>query len=131
MALTDQQLADTRYYMGYSVAGNSTASPFRELAYSDVSYMGLSLDYRLADLADVEEARLTGFFLLNLALREAEVQAAAANLGTASASVWTHNKNEIAERRGLYTALRLELCRFLGFPPGSGLAQTGNQLLRS
>ncbi len=131
MALTDQQLADVRYYCGYSVAGNAMASPFRELAYSDVSYMGLSLDYRLADLSDVEEAKLTGFFLVHLPLREAEIQAAGSNLDTASAAVWTHNKDEIKERRALYTALRLELCRFLGFPPGSGLAQTGNQLLRS
>ncbi|CAH2606422.1 conserved protein of unknown function (plasmid) [Rhodovastum atsumiense] len=131
MALTAQQIADTRHYMGYSVAGDDASRPWRELAYSNVSYMGLSLDYRLAHLSAEEEARLTGFFLVNLAAREQEIQDAAGNLDTAAAAVWTHNLNEITDRRALFNALRLELCRFLGFPPGSGLQQAGNKLIRS
>ncbi|CAH2603202.1 conserved protein of unknown function [Rhodovastum atsumiense] len=129
MTLTAQQLADVRHYMGYSVAGDAASRPWGEPAYSGASGMGMSLEYRLAHLSAEEEARLAGFFLASLAARERDIQDAAATLDTAAAAAWNRNPNEIAERRALFTALRLDLCRFLGFPPGSGLA-TGNRLVR-
>lgn len=130
MALTDQQRTDVRYYMGYSVAGDPDASPYRELAYSNVSYMGLSLDYRLDNLTASEEARITGFFLPNLTLRESEIQGAAANLDTDRAAVWTRNRDEVADRTHLFTQLRRDLCGFLGFPAGSALSRA-NRLVRA
>ena len=128
MALTDQQLVDVRRYMGYSVSGNTAFYPYRELVYSDVSYYSLSLDTRLANLSTEEEFTLTSYFLLHLPLREAEIQAAQDNLDTDSLSCglpgkggWTHNRNEVSDRRELFNRLRLDLCAFLGFAPGRAL----------
>ena len=140
MALTADQKSAVRYYMGYSASGSGTALfDYRELGYSQVSHMGISLDGttdqpnggRLNNLNSWEESRITSYFLVNLPLREAEVQSAAANLDTERAAVWTHNPAEIAQRTALYTDLRLELCRFLGFPPGSGLQASSNRLVRA
>jgi hypothetical protein len=130
MTLSAQQLVDCRRWMGYSVSGNDASNPFRELVYSDVSYMGLSLDYRLANLSAEEENTVTTYFLTNLAKREQEIQDAACNLDTDVAAVWTHNKNEISDRTGLFNSLRRDLCTFLGFKPGPNLAVT-NRLVRA
>jgi hypothetical protein len=130
MTLSAQQLVDCRRWMGYSLSGNTTASGFRELVYSDVSYLGLSLDYRLANLSAEEENTLTTYFLANLAKREQEIQEAACNLDTDQAAVWKHNRNEISDRRDLFTALRRELCTFLGFEPGPQLGSS-NRLVRA
>lgn len=127
MALTAQQLVDVRRYMGYSVTGNTATESYAELVYSDVSYFGISLDTRLANLSTEEEFTVTSYFLLNLPLREAEIQAAADNLDTDRAAVWTRNKIEVADRRELFSRLRLDLCSFLGFAPGRGL-QTGRMV---
>jgi hypothetical protein len=134
MALTSQQKMLIRNYMGYSVSGDSTYYPLRELAYSDVSYMGIALDTadgqgRLNHLSSDEESRITGYFLPNLTARETEIQGASSLLGTAAAAVWTRNVNEIAERKSLFADLRRELCVFLGFPPGPSLGG-GNRLSR-
>jgi len=64
---------------------------FVRLVYSDVSYLGLSLDYSLANLSAEEENTLTTYFLANLAKREQEIQDAACNLDTDVAAVWTHS----------------------------------------
>ena len=118
MTLTNQQLVDVRRFCGYSVTGDTTSAPFRELVYSDVAYMTMSLDYRLQHLSAEEEGVLVATYLTPLALREQEIQGAADNLDTAQAAVWTHNANEMADRVGLFNYLRRQLCGFLGFPPG-------------
>lgn len=132
MALTAQQIVDIRYYMGYSVKGNAAYAPFAELVYSDVSYMGISLDGddlgvggRLANLSAEEEGRMTSYFLPNLALRETEIQAASVLLMVDRAGPFRRNAQEVAEREHLFRSLRLALCRFLGFPPGTGLRVGG------
>lgn len=138
MALTSAQKMLVRAYMGYSVAGIGTSLySTRELAYSDVSFMGVSLDGstdqpnggRLNNLTADEENRITTFYLPNLQTREQDIQDATSNLDTDIAAVWHRNKNEIGDRVSAYTALRIELCRFLGFPPGSGL-KAGGTLVR-
>ncbi len=115
--------------MGYSLTGNSTAAPFRELVYSNVSYMGISLDYRLANLSAEEEGVVVNTYLTPLILRETEIQGAASNLDTAQAAVWTRNSSEVSDRINLFNYLRRQLCVFLGFPPGPQLA-TGNRVVR-
>jgi hypothetical protein len=130
MTLTNQQVVDARRYMGYSVSGNSTSTPYREPVYSSVSLASLSIDYRLANLAPEEESTLTTFYLANLYKREQEIQDAACNLDTDVAAVWTHNKNEVSDRRDLFNQLRRDLCTFLGFDPGPQLG-SGNRLVRS
>lgn len=136
MSLTAQQRVDIRYYMGYSVTGSALYAAYRELVYSDVSYMGIALDDptgaggRLQNLSVEEENRITGYFLPNLALREQEIQDAAANLDTDKAAVWTRNRSEVPDRQMLFMELRRDLCHFLGFAAGPGL-RGGNRLVRA
>lgn len=130
MALTSAQIVAVRRYCGYSLSGNTTSLSYREPVYSNVGLSSLSLDYRLANLSTDEEAAVTGFYLANLYLREQEIQDAASNLDTDEAAVWKHNKQEISDRRELFNQLRLDLCNFLGFSPGRGLANT-NRLVRA
>src|ERR1700679_2513032 len=130
MTLTNQQVVDTRRYCGYSVTGNTTSTPYREPAYSDVTLASLSLDYRLANLAPEEENTLTTYYLANLYLREAEIQDASCNLDTDAAAVWKHNKDEIRDRTDLFNQLRRDMCDFLGFAPGRALMNT-NRLIRA
>lgn len=115
--------------MGYSVSGDSVSQPFRELAYSNVSYMGVSLDYRLQHLSPEEESVVVATYLTPLALREQEIQGTADNLDTESAAVWKHNANELSDRIALFNYLRRQLCTFLGIPPGPQLGG-GNRVTR-
>jgi hypothetical protein len=128
MALTAQQLVDVRRFCGYSLSGNATAQPYRELIYSDVSYMGLSLDYRLDNLSPEEETVITTKYLPNLNAREREIQCAAQNLDTDIAAIWTHNKSEVSDRVDLFNYLRRQLCSFLGFAPGPSLLQANRAI---
>jgi hypothetical protein len=130
MALTAAQIVDCRRFMGYSVSGDDVSNPYRELVYSNVSYFGLSIDYRLQHLSPEEETVVSNKFLVNLNLREDEIQGAAANLDTDQAAVWYHNKQEVSDRTGLFNELRYDLCTFLGFRPGPNLATT-NRLVRA
>jgi hypothetical protein len=130
MTLSAQQIVDVRRYCGFSVSGNTTSQPYREPVYSDASLASLSLDYRLANLSAEEENTVTTYYLANLYLREAEIQAASANLDTDVAAVWTHNKQEVSDRRELFNQLRIDFCNFLGFSPGRGLANA-NRLVRA
>jgi hypothetical protein len=130
VALTAQQLVDVRRFMGYSVAGAVGTTQFREQAYSDVTIGGLSLDFRLTNLAPEEESVVINTYLTSLYLREQEIQDSAATMGTDKAAVWTRNKQEASDRINLFTALRLELCGFLGFPPGSYLKPM-NRVMRA
>jgi hypothetical protein len=130
VALSPQQLVDVRRYMGYSLSGNTTSQFIREQVYSTLTYASLSLDYRLANLSAEEENTVINYYLTNLCLREAEIQAASANLDTDEAAVWKHNKQEVSDRMGLFNQLRRDLCNFLGFEPGKGLGST-NRLVRA
>ena len=131
MALTEQQISDCRRWMGYSLSGDETTRPMREPVYTDATWFGsMDLYYRLQHLNTAEENTLTTFYLPNLAQREQDIQAAAANLDTDVAAVWVHNKSEVSDRRELFRQLRLDLCDFLGFPPGRALTR-GNRLVRA
>jgi hypothetical protein len=131
MTLSAQQIVDTRRYMGFSVSGDTTSQPFREQVYSDATAFGsLSLDYRLAHLSAEEENTVVTYYLANLYLREAEIQAASANLDTDEAAVWKHNKQEVSDRMGMFNQLRRDLCNFLGFEPGKAL-MSQNRLVRA
>lgn len=136
MALTSAQIVAVRYYMGYAVAGNATYFAYRELAYSDVSYMSIGLDNtdgaggRLQNLSSDEEDKITTFFLPNLAAAETDIQTARTNLDTAQAAVWTRNPKEMAERKAAFRDLRESLCVFLGFPLGPALSR-GSMLVRT
>jgi hypothetical protein len=116
--------------MGYSVSGDSTSFNFRELLYSDVSYFGLSIDYRLQHLQAEEETVLRQTYLSPLKAMESSIIGANDNLDTDKAAVWTHNKNEVADRTKLFNQWRRAMCTFLGFAPGPQLGGGGLTIQR-
>jgi hypothetical protein len=131
MALTSAQQVDVRRYMGYSVSGDGTSFPYRELVYSNVSYMGLSIDYRLQHLTADEETVVVNIYLTKLAGLEIAITSAGDNLDTDQAAVWVHNKREVADRTALFDLWRRRLCEFLGFKPGPSLGHAGVRLSRA
>lgn len=128
--LTTAQQIDVRRWMGYSVSGDSTSFPFRELVYSEVSYMGLSIDYRLQHLQPEEETVVTTVYLNRLAALETAITDSSDNLDTDVAAVWAHNKNEVRDRTKLFNQIRRDLCAFLGFEPGPKLGDGSLRLVR-
>lgn len=128
--LTSAEQVDVRRFMGYSVSGDATSFPFRELVYSDVSYMGLSIDYRLQHLTSDEETVVRNVYLNRLGSLEKAITDSGDNLDTDAAAVWTHNKNEVRDRTKLYNQWRRELCAFLGFKPGPSLGDGGLTIAR-
>lgn len=130
--LTTAQQVDVRRWMGYSVSGDSDSFPFRELVYSDVSYMGLSIDYRLQHLQAEEETVVISVYLSRLAKLEAAItDESSDNLDTDQAGPWKHNKNEVRDRTKLFNQVRRDLCEFLGFMPGPRLGDGSVSLVRS
>lgn len=128
--LTSAEQVDVRRFMGYSVSGDSTSFPFRELVYSDVSYMGLSIDYRLQHLMPEEESVVRAVYLVRLNSLETAITDSSDNLDTDAAAVWTHNKNEVQDRTELFNQWRRQLCSFLGFNPGPSLGDGGMTVSR-
>lgn len=79
-----------------------------------------TLEFRLTNMTADEMTEVRSK-LTDLTALEAAIPAAAANLDTDKAAVWTHNKTEVQERIRLFAHWRKELCCFLGLPPGPGL----------
>ena len=130
MALTAAQMADTRRYLGYAAVG--TTMPIdanTDVVYVRFGMVNMSLYTRLTTLSAAEEAILTGTYLASLQQLESDILGANGirqNLDTEKAAVWTHNKDEYADRRALYNGTRRELCAFLGCAPGPGLTATNS-----
>jgi hypothetical protein len=124
VAFTEQERTDVRRHCGYPAygAGESGFQGWRFFkAY------GL-LEFRLSNLSAAEEA-VVRTYLGTLATLETAVPAAADNLDTAAASVWTHNAHELRERLGLLDGWRRRLCGFLGIPTGPALSDGGIRLV--
>ena len=124
MALTDAQVTDVRRYAGYQLAGTPTPTSNNDLAYLVVGMRQMSLVERLSSLSAAEESVLINTYLTNLGTLESAIVAAAANLDTDAAAVWTHNKNEVADRDHLFDSWRRRMCAFLGFAPGPGIGSS-------
>ena len=121
MAFTTAERVDIRRFAGYSMYGASTASL---TGYRFFTHYG-TLEYRVTNMMPEEEAVVRTTYLAPLALLEAAIPAAAANLDTDSAAVWKRNRNEVADRTALYAQIRRGLCSFIGVPPGEGLGSPG------
>src|SRR5579872_464288 len=115
--LTEDQKELVRYYCGFGMYGTQ-ALPASGYRYS-VTYG--TLEYKLITLQSGEEAKVLAF-LVELPILEADLFTVRTNMDTTQAAVWTWNKRELKDRRSLYTMRRLDLCTFLGIPPGEGLA---------
>lgn len=128
MALTAAQMTDARRYMGYQVVGTTmNINGDNDLVYASFGMVTMSLYTRLTTLSASEEAVLINTYLTNLATLESAIVSASANLDTDQAAVWTHNKNEQADRDRLFDSWRRRMCTFIGFPPGPGLS-SGNSI---
>lgn len=122
MALTSQQMADTRRYMGYSVVGTTnTIGPQYDVVYGRFGMVTMSLYTRLTTLTAEEESTLISVYLTNLATLESAILLTSDNLDTDQAAVWKHNKNEQADRDRLFDSWRRRMCAFIGFAPGPGV----------
>lgn len=114
---TEAEKVDVRRFCGYPAYGIGP-SGFQGWRFWQ-SY-GL-LEYRLNNMDPSEEVVVRTIYLANLYTLETAIVGASANLSTDKAAVWTHNKNEVADRDGLFSNWRRKLCAFLGIPAGDGL----------
>ncbi|GAN86141.1 hypothetical protein LU298_13595 [Komagataeibacter intermedius] len=118
--LMDDELAQARRYMGYPAMGSQDSGMqswrfFRVYGFNE---------WRLRNLAPAECAQARAFIMQCQMLEDA-IMAATANLDTDRAAVWTRNRTEVTDRFTLYTRWRVQLCNFLGIPPGPGLRGMG------
>jgi hypothetical protein len=109
---TDTDRIDLRRFMGYPMYGTGAVS-FVE-RFSRIYVM---METKLSNLTS-SEATVIQQYLTTLRTLEAAIPAAGANLDTDQAAVWTHNKNEVADRIALYNNWRFQLCSIIGLPPG-------------
>jgi hypothetical protein len=117
--LTPAELADARRFCGYPALGTPAMGGGGWRFYTAYG----ALEFRLANLQDVEETALRGM-LGQCAMLEAAVPAASDTLGTAGAGPWERNAGEIAERLRLLDSWRRRVCGFLGVPPGPALGSS-------
>ncbi len=114
--LTDPEKTDTRRFCGYPAYGASASGNTGWRFYQAYG----ALEYRMNNLSPSEEAVLRQQ-LATLRSFEAAIPAAADNLDTASAAVWTRSPTEMADRQRLERDWGRRLCAFLGLPPGPAL----------
>lgn len=122
--LTELQKTNARRFMGYPMKGDQPSQMF---GYRFMTQYG-AMEYRLLHLS-AEEETIVIQHLTDCAALETAVVTSTENLDTNRAAVWEHNPNETADRNNLYRWKRLELCRFIGVPPGPGLAQNRGEIV--
>ena len=122
--LSDAEKVDIRRFCGYPAYG---AAPGGMDTWRFFQAFGL-LEFRMTNLS-VSENAVVRRYLGTLLTLELAVPAAAANLDTDQASIWTRNKSEVADRTRLLDDWRRRLCGFLGVPPGPGLSGSAPALI--
>lgn len=122
MAFTNAEKVDIRRFLGYEAFG---AGPSGFQGWRFFQAYGL-VEFRLNNMAPEEEIVVRNTYLQNLRSLELAILGVSANLDTDKAAVWTHNKNEHADRERLYASWRRKFCSFLGVPPGKGLGTGGS-----
>jgi hypothetical protein len=124
MAFSGAEKVSIRRYCGFQAFGGQPVQAFGHRFYTHYG----TLEFRISNLSSEEEGVVRSTFLANLATLETDIIGAAgvrSNLDTDQAAVWTHNKHEYRDRKALFDGTRRELCKFLGVPPGPGLAAEG------
>ena len=114
--LLDAEKTDVRRFCGYPAYGAGVTGNMGWRFYQAYGAM----EYRLNNLSPSEESVLR-CHLSNLRAFEAAIPAAASNLDTEAAAVWTRNPSEIRDRQRLEQDWGRRLCGFLGIPPGPAL----------
>lgn len=121
---TTAQKVDIRRFCGYPQYGNVPSS-FQ--SYRFFQAYG-TLEYRMQNMLVEEAAVVINTYLGPLNQLEQAILGASANLDTDKAAVWTHNKNEVADRTWLFNSWRRRLCGQIGIPPGPDLGDGGNSV---
>ena len=119
-SLSDAERVDVRRFCGYPAYG-AGSSGFQSWRFFEAYG---TLEYRLTNLA-AGELQVVRQYLSNLYTLEQAVPAASANLDTDQASVWKHNRSEVADRSRLFDDWCRRLALFLGVPAGPALATSG------
>ena len=125
MAFSNQEKVDIRRFCGYGAFGGIASPAF---GYRFFTAYG-TLEFKLNNLAIEEETTLRSIYLTSvnsLYVLESAIYGTGANLDTASAAVWTHNKNEQKDRERLFNCMRSDLCDFLGIEQGPSLAKASS-----
>lgn len=125
MAFTDTEKVDIRRFCGFAAFGGQPVQAFGHRFYQHYG----TLEFRLNNMQPAEEAVVRTTYLANLATLETAIVGTSANLDTAQAAVWVHNKNEQRDREALFDSWRRRLCEFIGIPPGPGLKKSGISLV--
>lgn len=121
--LTDAEKVAVRRYCGYPMLGGQAVQAFGARFFQHFG----TLEFRLANMLAEEETVLREVYIVRLRKLEQDVlEETRKNLDTEAAAVWTHNRDEHADRMRLYNDVRRELCGFIGVPAGKGLG--GGQL---
>jgi hypothetical protein len=120
--LTDLEKINIRRFCWYPVRGQD-GSQSTWLYFSKYN----QLEYRISNLSNYE-IKIIREFLGKLIILESGPFEAAQNLDTDKVAVWTHNKNELFDRKYLYNQQRFELVNFLGISPGPGYYNTAIRL---
>lgn len=115
--LTDAEKVDIRRFCGYPAYG---AAPTGMQSWRYFQVYGL-LEFRLSNLSDSEIA-IVRRYLGTLTTLEVAVPATSDSLDTDQASMWTRNKDEVADRLRLLDEWRRRLCGFLGVASGPALS---------
>jgi hypothetical protein len=122
--LSDAERVDIRRFCGYPAYG---AAPTGLESWRFFQVFGL-LEFRLNNLSSFEIA-VARRYLGTLLSLELAVPAAAGNLDTDQASIWTRNKSEVSDRMRLLDEWRRRLCGFLGVPSGPALSSGAPALI--
>lgn len=125
MSFLDSEKTDIRRFCGYPAFGNVANQNF---GYRYMTQYG-SLEYKLNNLSTAEEAVVRTTYLTSLYTLETDIFGVRANLDTAQAAVWYHNKSEFADRKTLFNDYRKGLCEFLGVDTGPGLVTTSRMVV--
>lgn len=131
MPLTDAQAADVRRFAGYPMLADTVVSDTYDWAYGSV-YTGVfqTLNHRITNMRQEEEAVLINTYLANLYTLESAIPASGADLDTKIAAVWERNPNQVVDRTALFDDWRRRMCAFIGVAPGPSLGSGGVTLSR-
>lgn len=125
MALADPEKVDVRRFCGFPVFGGQAVQAFGFRFFTAYG----TLEFRLNNMQPAEEVVIRNTYLANLTTLENAIVGTSANLDTAKAAVWEHNKNELRDREALFLSWRKKLCQFLGIPPGPYLQSDGVEIV--
>lgn len=114
--LTDEELVQIRRMMGYPAMGGINAG---QQSWRFFQAYGFN-EWRIRNMAPEECVQIRRY-LLDCFKLERDIYGASDNLDTDEAAVWKRNRSEVADRVRLYQYARIQLCQFMGIPPGAGL----------